>query len=239
MPETRTATFVPFQFGAEPPVNQAYKYCKMTLLGQIEEQLTVNHFYYVVEHTPPQTWFDNEMLNALGAEWVTSVWPSWQALVGSNWHANYLGLETFTINGLDITLTGLGSVNIDQDGANVGPFLPSLNAALINRRYLSWNAKTRTAKTYIAGIDEGSTEGSYLNAGGLGAMTALVTAMAGTLTFAAEPLGEEVDAYPAQLRITAATAENAPTEIGMRSIAGIYGTDLISTMRRRKIGRGA
>lgn len=76
-----------------------------------------------------------------------------------------------------------------------------------------------------------------MNAGGLGELQAICQVLAQTLTFV-DP-GDDLDAVPALLRISTATGPNLPTAIDVRPLANVYGTNLISTCRRRKIGRGA
>lgn len=221
----------------DPPEGYRRLDCRIALQGSIEGFEAVNILWYRVMYKVLAYPDDTAACNATCVLIRDNIWTKLKAAASEAYslvsiECRYIGPFT----GYHFSTLALSTIAVNEQGTTPGPSLPSYAAVELVSRYFAINGRMRTTKSYFAGIGEGTTDGSLISPIAYVPWADLVGVLCIPLTTPAPDLN--LYAYPVVL---AKIDFLPPNQTGKRGQQGLdrYITFRLSTMRRRKIGRGS
>lgn len=221
-----------------PGVNERSAHHRVEFLGKVDDQDAVNIRWLRTNCSDSADPAIRNLICAqIASQIVAEVWPLWQSAAGNNYQLQEVRVREYDQNFGPSVTTALGSATVNQNGARLGPHLPSFVSGLINSRYVDYLLKIRTVRFRLAGVAEADTLGNNYDDNGLSRLGLLAQ------KFADPFLGGVGHSWSSAMWSTYAKLLPAGVPGGfIRGLVGlnqVYGTDLLTTMRSRKVGVGS
>lgn len=206
----------------------------LQVVGEIENQVTINRFWFKGHTASPASTILIEMSN-IHSHFKSTVLPKFQAYCSSRWHGNHLMILNMSTRPRQMVDEVINVAGL-QDAMS----LPSYSAGLLSLRS-GFADRTRNGRIYLPPTDAGNNDGSRHS----GAAFGLLQAFGAQLLTSFGPAG--VNTYGRIGIFSPKLGRTQPGGAGTQmnySVAGwtacteIIPRSLIATQRKRYVGKG-
>lgn len=206
----------------------------VTLVGEIENQLTMNRFW-VKGHTASPASTVVAEINGIYGGFNTGIIPVYRNFLSSRWHGNHISIVEMTTRPrqmLDVVLSSSGV----QDAIS----LPAFAAGILSLRS-GFADRTRNGRLFIPSPDSGSCDGSRLTGGAFGLLQAIGAAVLNVFGPTGSNTYGRIGIFSRKLGVTRVAGPppvlNYSTN-GWTACTEMIARSEIGTIRKRKLGRG-